>query len=314
MPNVYVVGAQLPSGGAFMAYHVGRLLSRFFDYELYDVELQKPERQLFEYDIPITIISKEEMENRARPDDILVVNPSYSEHLFGLRLPCRKIMYVQGFRRLLVMDCHCDLYVSVSQMVQRHIHTLFGISSPVIPAFVQLDKMPKTKPWHQRPPGSILICAKDGSEDLQNLYRYIFERLQHKAPDIDITTVLDGRTLSRHEFLQAIGSVRYIINLSLAEGFGLIPLEAMAMGTTVLGLDGLGGRDYMRSGFNCLVESMDRLSALPDTIIRAVHNESLAAACAENGRFTASHYAHPVFKHAWLHLLSQFLGRHPHHA
>ena len=40
---------------------------------------------------------------------------------------------------------------------------------------------------------------------------------------------------------------------SYAQGFGLMPLEAMAMGCTVVGFDGYGGRDYMRPDINCCV-------------------------------------------------------------
>lgn len=314
MQKAFIAGALLPTGGAYMAYHVGRLLARHFGYELYDVAMAPPEKRLFEYDTPMATISKEEMEHQIKHDDLLIVNPAFSEYLYGLRLPGRKIMYVQGFRKLLVMDCHCDLYVSVSQMVSRHIHTLYNISSPVIPAFVQLNMLPKTLPWYERPAGSALVYAKDNSADHQNLYQYVYEKLYHQAPDIDISKVLDGRELSREQFLEKIGSVRYLINLSLAEGFGLVPLEAMAMGTCVLGLDGLSGRDYMQIGHNCLVESMTDLRALPDSIINAFRDERLASACAENGKRTAANYGHGPFKKAWLRQLAQFLQRAPNHA
>ena len=297
-----------------MAYHIGRILSRYFGYELFDIETIAPGQPLFTYDTPITTVSMDEAQRMMTADDLIIMSPFYSEYLLGMRLPGRKIMYVQGFRKLLVMDCQCDLYISVSSMVSHHIHTLYGISSQVIPAFIQLGHMPDAPAWHERPVGSILVHAKDNSEDLQTLYQHILGELKSKAPDIDITQILDGRGLSREKFLERIGSVRYLLNLSLAEGFGLIPLEAMAMGTTVIGLDGLAGKDYMRPGHNCMVESMTTLPALTDSIMTAIQNEQLAFECAENGRLTASHYGHTPFKNAWIRELSLFLGRNPNHA
>lgn len=295
-----------------MAYHLGRLLARHFDYMPYNIEVSPQARKLFEYDIPMQSMSIEQMEAEICDEDILVVNPSFSDHHFGLRLLGRKIMYAQGFRHML--DCHCDLYVSVSSAVQTQLKTRYNIESPIIPAFIQLAKMPKTKPWHERPKGSIAIYAKDASPAHYNLYNHIKKQLEEHAPHINFTQFIDGAKLTRQQFLEALGSSRYLFNLSLTEGFGLIPLEAMAMGTCVIGLDGLAGRDYMRPGENCLTHSMTNLHALVDGTIEAIENETLAQDCAQNGQITAQAYGHGPFKQAWLAQLAHFLQKEPHDA
>lgn len=308
MPKVFVAGALLPTGGAYMAYHLGRLLHLHFGYELFDIAVYPAEKRIFQYDTPIQTVTIAHVEASIGPDDLMVVNPSFSQFLFGLRLPGRKVMYVQDFRTFLLMDCHFDLYVSVSSVVQRYIHALYDIESPVIPAFIQLNRMPQVKPWHERPPGSALVYVKNPSNEHRILLAELRNRLHAMgAHDIDLSNVMEGRKLTHQEFLQALGSVRYFINMSLAEGFGLVPLEAMAMGTLVTGVDGLAGRDYMQHGHNALVSSIKDLRHLPETIVTAFRDEQLAQSCVANGRETAKRYGHAAFKAAWMEQFNRFL-------
>lgn len=311
MPKVFVAGALLPTGGAYMAYQLGRLLHLHFGYELYNIAIYKAERQIFRYETPITTVSISEMEKLVTDDDILIVNPSFSQFLFGLRLPGRKIMYIQDFRTFLLLDCHFDMYVSVSSVVSRYVYALYGITSPVIPAFIQLSRLPASIPWHERPAGSTMVYMKNASKEHHVLLDHLRAKLAKTAPHINLGEVVEGRNMPHREFLQHLGAVRYFVNMSLAEGFGLVPLEAMAMGTLVTGVDGLAGRDYMRSGQNCLVGSIKDLRTLPDIITDAFDDEEKAERCAENGRITAGLYGFQPFKAAWLRQFSEFLQREP---
>jgi hypothetical protein len=92
---------------------------------------------------------------------------------------------------------------------------------------------------------------------------------------------------------------------------GVYGIKAPIMGAMVTGLDGLAGRDYMRSGENCLVGSVKDLRLLPDIVHQAFTDEALAERCAEAGRKTAQAYGRSAFKTAWLAQLSQFLRMEP---
>jgi len=306
MPKVYVAGALIPTGGALMAYHIGRLLHVHFGYEFVDVHVYDIEKPIFHYDILPRTISLAELEKNVTEEDILVVNPSYSQFLFGLTLPGRKIMYVQDFRTFLLLDCHFDLYVSVSGLVSRYVEALYGLKTDIIPAFIDPPKIEVT-PWEDRPKNSALVYMKKPSREHQILHRY----LQHHLPEFDLSNIIEGRGLSQKEFLQAIGSVRYFVNFSLAEGFGLVPLEAMHVGTFVTGVDGLAGSDYMQQGVNSYTGSIKDLRTLPAIVKRAFEDEALAKNCVAGGMKTASDYGYNGFKKAWLKKLSEFLGRAP---
>ena len=311
MKKVFVAGALLPTGGAYMAYHLGRILQLHFGYALHDIAIYPVEKQLFRYDTPAVSVSIPQMESMIGPDDLMVVNPSFSQFLFGLRLPGRKISYVQDFRTFLLLDCHFDLYVSVSSVVSRYVEALYGIKTQVIPPFIQLARMPKAAPWRERPAGSALVYMKNPSQEHRVLFSDLEAKLKKIAPQIDLSNALEGRHLSHADFMQRLGAVRYFVNMSLAEGFGLVPLEAMAMGAMVTGVDGLAGRDYLKHGENCLVGSIKNLRSLPDIIAQAFSNEALAEKCARAGTIAAQSYGYPAFKAAWIRQFSDFLKQAP---
>ncbi len=300
MPKVYIAGAMIPTGGAYMAYHIGRILARHFGYEPVNVHIYDVAERIFDYDTPMETVSVPELQRAITPEDILVVNPAFSSFLFGLILPGKKIMYVQDFRTFLLLDCHCDMYVAVSNLVSRYVQSLYDITTPIIPAFIDTQGM-VAKPWEERPKNSALVYVKNPSREHQILLHY----LRNKLPQLDLSNVVEGRGLAHSEFLQKLGEVRYFVNLSLAEGFGLVPLEAMAMGTMVTGVDGLAGADYMRQGENAYVGNIRDLRPLPAIMQRAFEDDALAKKCVEGGFKTAANYGYAQFEKAWLEQLKK---------
>jgi hypothetical protein len=311
MPNVYIIGASLPAGGAYMAYQVGRLLGRHYGYLLVDVEARRAqEALLFDYDTPMRRISLSALDTEITHDDILIANPSFSSLLFGARLPGRKIMYVQGFSTFTAIDGHFDLYVSASHTVQRYLESVWGIASPLIAPFIAVNGI-EPLPWRARPARSAAVFMKQATPDATLLFDYLRRGLSRRDPDIQLTQLISGRGMPQREFWRQLASVRTLVNLTLAEGFGLVPLEAMALGTMVTGLDGLSGRDYLRYGENSLTGSFRELPALADIVYRALTDEALAEACALEGQLTAQSYSYDIFREHWLTQLAQFLGRPP---
>jgi hypothetical protein len=59
--------------------------------------------------------------------------------------------------------------------------------------------------------------------------------------------------LSHTSVAELLGESALALSVSLAEGFGLFSLEAMASGCVVVGFTAGGGRDFMRDGVNCMI-------------------------------------------------------------
>lgn len=297
-----------------MAYHIGRILHLHFGYELVDVTIDKVGSPAFIYDTPARSVSVSQMERSITADDLLVVNPSFSHYFFGLRLPGRKIMYVQDFRTYSILDCRFDLYISVSSLVQRFLQAVYGLNTPVIAPFIQLRRLPQPQVWEARPERSAMVYVKSPTPEHKAVLEMLREELRKRDTTLVLHQVVEGRKLNHPDFIRQLGSVRSFVNLSLAEGFGLVPLEAMAMGTMVTGLDGLAGKDFMRNGENCLTGSLTHLSGLPDIVYRALTDEQLAKHCVANAITTAQHYSYDRFKDAWVAALGEFLKEKPTHA
>lgn len=299
--RVFVVGAYLPNGGTYMAYHLARMLQVDFGWHAIAVEIagERREDSVQEYDVVFPTATVEEMEKAITEDDILIANPSFSSRWFGPRLPGRKLMYIQGFNTFKVLDRYFDHYVCVSGVVSRFVSAVYGLSAPVIPPFIEVERCPDAPAWRERPAGSILIHGK-GDPTLQRLLldkvRQFVARL---APEIRLDQLLYERPVSRLDLFRRMGQYRYLLSLCVDEGFGLIPLEAMAMGTAVVGFDGFGGRDYMEPGANCLTTSYPDIEKVADYLVTAVRDPALAERLTQAGRITAQQYNYARFRAAW---------------
>lgn len=295
-----------------MAYHIGRILQECFGYELVEAQTYPGRLEpIFHYDEPVPTVTLEQMERQIRDDDLLVANPAFSSFMFGLRLKGHKIMYVQDFRTFSLLDCHFDLYVSVSSVVRDFLRATYGLDTAVIPAFIPLERMPEAAPWHERPPYSFFVHCKMRSRENEAVFDLLRRQLHKADSRIVIEEMQDGYRLPQDEFLRTLGASRYLLNISIAEGFGLVPLEAMAMGTVVLGLDGLSGRDYMRRGENCLTYPFAHIKELPAAVAQLMQDDAKAEQLSQAGMKTAMQYGYAPFRERWVAQLARFLNKAP---
>ena len=248
------------------------------------------------------------MEHEIADDDILIANPSFSNYFFGPRLPGRKLMYIQGFNTFALLDRYFDQYASVSRFVAKFVKMTYGINAPVIPAFIEIDVLPPVIAWQDRPAASILVHLKGDSTFQEAVLALLRDAVARRIPGIDLDNVLNGPLVAHTDFLARIGASRYLVSLSAAEGFGLVPLEAMAMGTTVIGFDGFGGTEYMKPGRNCLVTRYPDIEGVAERLVAALGAPALAEQLAAGGRVTASHFTYARFRTSWLHQLRHFLA------
>ena len=293
MRHVYVVEPYRANGGTFMAYHLARILDRDFGFAPVAVGAAEPSHGMFDYEALLPHIPLDALEGAITDDDLLLANPSFSRLSLGLRCRGRKIMYVQGFNTFSLLDCRFHHYVSASRFVKTYIERTYGIRTKVIMPFIDAGHFPAPIPWAQRPAGSILVSQKEAPPE-------ILAHLRALLPQTDFGTVLE-HGIPHRELVARLGQVRTFLTLSPAEGFGLMPLEAMAMGTTVVGFDGFGGREYMRPGRNCAVVAYADMEGLAQRLKRVGedlrHAARLAAAGHATGR--SDRYSYARFRSDW---------------
>lgn len=295
-----------------MAYHLGRILQLDFGYQAIAVQVhgETADHGIHRYDPQFSSITVAEMESTIHDDDVLICNPSFSSFQFGLRLPGRKLSYVQHFNTFAVLDRGFDHYVAVSDVVRRFLGAIYGLTPPIISPFINLDGFPAPISWWSRPAGSTLVFVKGEASTTGAIMSQLRSIMSRRAPDIALD-IVGGPLLPQNDLMKRIGGYRHLLALSPAEGFGLVPLEAMAMGTTVLGFDGFGGRDYMRTGVNCAVAAYPDIEAVADNLITMTRSPELAAKLAAAGRATAEQYGYEKFRAAWTEEFSRFLSVKP---
>ncbi len=298
MTKVYVVGASIPAGGPYMAYHIGRILHKEWGYDFMDVQVRPITHSIFKYDIPMQPISLADLEKYITDNDILIANPIFSSNLFGLRLKCRKLMYIQGYYGYHYLDCHFDTYACVSTAVQQYVNAIYAFSPRIIPPFIEIAPTTDIPAWEERNPFSFFIYQKFYTPEHDFLLKQICNFISAHFPYATMDVVVH-KTIPQAEFFQRIKKCRYFINISIGEGFGLAPLEAMALGCMVMGLDGVGGRDYMKHGENCLTYAFKDWNSIFASLREIVKNDIRAKTIVESGRITALYYNYDNFLNHW---------------
>ncbi len=305
------MGAYLPNGGTWMAYNVGRILEEEFGFAATAVAVgdETPDHGIHRYALRMPLVPLAQMEREIGARDVLVVNPSFSSHQFGWRLPGFKLCFVQGFSTYALLDRKLDHFVAVSGFVRDFLRAVYALETTVIPPFVDLDDLPPSPAWADRPAGVVLPYRKGLPEVWENSYRRLQQLLAARAAGLTLAEPLAASGLPHRDLLEQLGRYRFFLTLSAAEGFGLVPLEAMAMGATVTGYDGFGGRHYLRSGRNCAVAPYPDVEAIADMLVALRADPARAEALAQRGRETAAEFSYARFRQAWIAELREALAR-----
>lgn len=303
--RVFVYQAFIQAGGTHMAYHIGCILQRHFGAEVLAVG-SPPESGMFRYPVDMPVIDEETMVGTASADDLLICNPSFSDRMFGLRLPCRKLSYVQGVRTFRVLDVFFDRYVFVSKWARRFVNQHYGIDGPVIPAFIDTDTFHPgdSQPACRRRAVCAILARKHDPLVFERLCG-VYARIHAGEPlPFEMVPVLPQADLARR-----LRECRAYLSLDVMEGFGLPMLEAMACGCAVVGWDSGGCSEYARAGRNALLARYGDVEALAHSIHAVVTNDTTAERLADSGLQTAPGFGWQRFCAAWEQELSSFLRR-----
>lgn len=293
--RVFVYQAFVQAGGTYMAYHLGRILRQEFGLEVAAVGA-RPSGGMFHYPVPLPVVDEDELVRRAAPDDLLICNPSFSDRLFGLRLPCRKLCYVQGLRTFQVLDVFFDRYVFVSGWVREFVNRYYGIDGPVIPAFIESDVFHAAGAAaapHRRPVCAVML-RKHEPVVLESLRR-VYARMFGGAPPVELIPVV-----AQPDLADAFRRSRVFLGLDVMEGFGLPMLEAMACGCAVVGWDSGGCSEFARWGHDALLARYGDFESLARLLHAALTDDGLAASLGSAGAAAAAAFDRDRFERSWV--------------
>lgn len=284
-----------------MAYHIGRILNRYFGLKVLIVG-DRPKNMMFSYETQFPVVSRDTFVSQVTSEDLLVCNPSFSDQQFGLRLPCKKLSYVQNVRTFKVLDVFFDHYVFVSDWVRWYIENYYGIKGTVIPAFIHVDSFSCSNNWLERQASIPITCYKLDDLVLTRL-RQVYSAKYPDCPLVFKTYPI----MWQKEFANVLKNHRYYLSLAVMEGFGLPMLEAMAAGCAAVGWDAGGSSEYTKHSKNCMIARYGDIEALADHLHFVLANPCAAQEMAAAGQITGKQFDISRFDEAWKRELSTFL-------
>lgn len=303
--RVFVYQGYYPAGGTYMAYHIGRILHQYFGCEVFCIGERFPD-SMFDYPVELPTVSEADFLAMCGADDLLVCNPSFSAQQFGLRLPCRKLSYIQNIRTFAVLDVFFDYYVFVSEWTRGFVSTYYDIHGNVIPAFITANFLVEQTDWLQRKPLFLISQRKFDGIHFQKLLEVYAKKFSGNVFPYEVIPILPQPKLA-----ERFRGSRYYLSMDAMEGFGLPMLEAMASGCAVAGWDSGGSREYARHGENSLLARYGDFETLADHIHFLLGNEGEARLLGCAGALAAKRFDVARFDAAWISELSGFLKRPP---
>lgn len=307
--RAFVVGAYGPAGGSFMNYEIGRLLHEEFGLEVIAglAQGQSFESSFFDLPVRFDAIPNDSFAHVLSANDVLLWSPFNSGQWVGLRADCRfKIMHVQGFNVFQTLDVYFDHYVCVSRVCSHLVGDVYGLPNTIIPAFVELPSVAPPS-WHDRPDDRVAYLIKGDKRFGELALEHIQSATQAIWPRIQFDNLMEGAPLRHTELLARLSGYRYLLNLAPTEGFGLVPLEAMARGVAVVGFDGFGGREYMEPGINCCCYPMTELAQITSSLTQMLSAPEWAQGLGAAGIGTAQRFSREAFRSRWSSYLRQRL-------
>lgn len=306
--KVYVFKGYGNDGGAFLSYQIGRICHYQFGSPLFIVEhkqkisrMSKMKHPRFDYPFEFRDITIAQMKKMMKPNDLFICNPAYSKRWFGLNLPMKKLMYIQGMNTYPVLDIFFDHYVSVSHFIQQHVKNLYNKPSPMISPFINHSVFENRVPWRERSNDLLILGYKGYAEPL---LKYLSEFYKGKYPGSNIADKMVNN-LTQKELADLFNQHKYYLTLNPIEGFGLPPLEAMACGCAVIGFDSMGGRDYLENEKNAFVVDYGDFERLAGYLRRIELDPDMGENIAEHGAKTAQQFSYNRFETEWTKYLAE---------
>jgi glycosyltransferase involved in cell wall biosynthesis len=302
--RVFVYHAYFPAGGTYMSYHLGLVARRRLGLPVYAVG-DPPQPGMFTYPEAFPVVDDATLLREARPDDVLICNPSFSDRLFGLRLPCRKLCYVQGIRTFKVLDVFHDRYVFVSDYAREFVHRHYGLDGPVIPAFIDTGIFQAAGAADVRARKSVCLVMDRKRQPLvlERLCDIYAARFPGSRLPVEVVPVVPQADLA-----ERFRKARVSLGLSAIEGFYLPMLEAMACGCAVAGWESGGGAEYARSGHNALLARYGDFDTLAGHLYGLFHDDALATRLAAEGIATGPAFSQERFEQSWADELARFVA------
>lgn len=230
----------------------------------------------------------------------------------------RTAHHVDDFTTPVLVECQRraitepDRVLVVSRMWQDILARDFGVAATIVPNGVDLRRFATPVPVPR--PAGFLLLAVGGIEPRKGTVHLVraLARLGELAPALVVVgghsfqdfapyrdatlkeaadlgvAVHEVGTLTDDELAGWYAAADALAYPSVAEGFGLVPIEAMALGLPVVASDLAVFREHLTDGVDALLPPVGDDAALADALRRVITEPALRESLRTAGRATAS--------------------------
>lgn len=253
------------------------------------------------YDINDYIITNNDFQKFLNPEkDIIVFTGPWSYYKYKY-LGKKCIYLIQGFRDDLYypqdpyyeidQECINDLTISkiaISNHISEYHERKNNIKIPVINNGLVFKKYFNENVFSKNNT-NIFSHARKGVECL-NTFLQIYEK---KEISNKIRLTIKNEIISLDEIIEKFQNNKFFIDFSYLDGFGLMPLEAMASGCIVICLNSGGNQEFTKHMSNCFCFEKENINLYEDilsSIIMIENDNSLCEKMKKNAIETAKSF------------------------
>lgn len=203
-----------------------------------------------------------------------------------------------------------DYVITISDFLKNSYKKLFGIESLKISNGIDYNILHIDKKKNSKRK-SIVMNVRNESLKGGFILNDIIKKLTIELDEIDINIINNSKEydfcinnnktvniniingpIPRMKAYDLISNSDILIDSSLSEGFGLLPLEAMSVGTIPVVSNALGNNEYCINNENCiLIDQVNNPDVYVEEIKKLLNDDKKLAKLQKNGIETAKKYA-----------------------
>ena len=201
-----------------------------------------------------------------------------------------------------------DYVLTISKYLAKEHKELYGIDSLVCPNGIDYNILYNKHTKKSKKP-TIIMNIRQESLKAGYILTDIVKKLTLKCNDIKIIVINNAKDLKfcvnnnksveiemikgpvdRNTIYEKLSESTILVDSSISEGFGLLPLEAMATGVVPVVSNALGNKEYCNSKNSIIIDQVNNSDVYVDNIIKLLNDSKKLAQMSEEARKTASNY------------------------
>ena len=202
-----------------------------------------------------------------------------------------------------------DYILTISNYLKKEQKELFNIDSLLVPNGIDYDLLYSSKKKVVKKP-TITMNIRQESLKAGYILIDIVKKLTLKCKDIKIIVIDNSKDthycvnnnkdveveyikgpVDRNQIYSILAETSILVDSSLSEGFGLLPLEAMAAGVVPVVSNAMGNNEYCTNKNSIMIDQVNNADIYVEKILELLNDKSKLESLSEEAKKTASKFS-----------------------